>query len=70
MIRTRAIPCLLLRGRGFVKTVRFSDPKYLGDPINIVPPAGPARLIRSAAMRSFPGKKCPRWGGNAESQTS
>lgn len=36
MIRTRVIPCLLLRNRGLVKTVKFKDPKYLGDPINIV----------------------------------
>jgi cyclase len=36
MIRTRVIPCLLLRNLGLVKTVRFRDPKYLGDPINIV----------------------------------
>lgn len=36
MVRTRVIPCLLLRNRGLVKTVRFKDPKYLGDPINIV----------------------------------
>ena len=36
MIRTRVIPCLLLRNLGLVKTVRFKDPKYLGDPINIV----------------------------------
>jgi cyclase len=36
MIQTRVIPCLLLRNFGLVKTVRFKDPKYLGDPINIV----------------------------------
>jgi cyclase len=36
MIRTRVIPCLLLLNRGLVKTVNFTDPKYLGDPINIV----------------------------------
>ncbi|MEX2375970.1 MAG: AglZ/HisF2 family acetamidino modification protein [Dehalococcoidia bacterium] len=33
---TRVIPCLLLSGRGFVKTLKFRDPKYLGDPRNIV----------------------------------
>ncbi|NLI76662.1 MAG: imidazole glycerol phosphate synthase subunit HisF [Candidatus Riflebacteria bacterium] len=32
----RIIPCLLLKGGGFVKTVRFDQPTYLGDPINIV----------------------------------
>ncbi len=36
MLRTRVIPCLLLKNRGLVKTVQFRDPKYLGDPINIV----------------------------------
>lgn len=36
MLSTRVIPCLLLRGRGLVKTVRFKDPTYVGDPINAV----------------------------------
>ena len=36
MIPVRVIPCLLLENRGLVKTVRFSDPKYIGDPINAV----------------------------------
>ncbi len=36
MLKTRVIPCLLLKNGGFVKTVRFSNPKYLGDPRNIV----------------------------------
>jgi len=36
MIRPRVIPALLLKGKGLVKTVKFKDPKYLGDPINIV----------------------------------
>lgn len=36
MLMTRVIPCLLLRNRGLVKTVRFKDPTYLGDPINVV----------------------------------
>jgi len=36
MNKTRVIPVLLLRGRGLVKTVRFGDPKYIGDPINAV----------------------------------
>lgn len=35
-MRTRVIPVLLLRGRGLVKTVKFKDPKYVGDPINSV----------------------------------
>lgn len=36
MLKTRVIPCLLLRNQGLVKTVRFANPTYLGDPINIV----------------------------------
>jgi imidazole glycerol-phosphate synthase subunit HisF len=36
MFRPRVIPCLLLKGRGLVKTIKFKDPKYLGDPINAV----------------------------------
>jgi len=36
MIDTRVIPCLLLKGRGFVKTKKFENPRYLGDPINIL----------------------------------
>jgi cyclase len=32
----RVIPCLLLRRGGLVKTIRFADPKYVGDPINAV----------------------------------
>lgn len=36
MIQTRAIPVLLLTRRGLVKTMRFKDRTYLGDPINIV----------------------------------
>ncbi|MHA2602278.1 MAG: AglZ/HisF2 family acetamidino modification protein [Candidatus Thorarchaeota archaeon SMTZ1-83] len=36
MLRTRVIPCLLLRDLGLVKTVKFRDPKYVGDPINAV----------------------------------
>lgn len=32
----RIIPCLLLKNRGLVKTVKFKDPKYIGDPINAV----------------------------------
>lgn len=32
----RIIPCLLIQGGKLVKTVRFADPKYVGDPINAV----------------------------------
>lgn len=36
MLKTRVIPCLLLKNRGLVKTIKFKDPKYVGDPINAV----------------------------------
>jgi len=36
MLRSRVIPCLLIHKNGLVKTVKFKDPKYLGDPINAV----------------------------------
>ena len=36
MLRPRIIPCLLLRNGGLVKTVRFADDKYVGDPVNAV----------------------------------
>ena len=36
MLRPRIIPCLLVQQGGLVKTQRFKDPKYVGDPINAV----------------------------------
>lgn len=36
MLRTRVIPCLLVRNQQLVKTVKFKDPKYVGDPLNAV----------------------------------
>lgn len=36
MLRPRIIPCLLVRNKGLVKTRRFGDDKYVGDPINAV----------------------------------
>lgn len=36
MERIRVIPVLLLKGQGLYKTVKFKDPKYVGDPINAV----------------------------------
>src|SRR5687768_12337662 len=32
----RFIPCLLLHKGGLYKTVKFKNPKYVGDPINAV----------------------------------
>jgi cyclase len=34
--RKRVIPVLLLNGEGLVKTVRFKNPKYVGDAVNSV----------------------------------
>ncbi len=36
MLTPRIIPVLLIRDKGLVKTVKFKDPKYVGDPINAV----------------------------------
>jgi cyclase len=36
VLRVRVIPCLLLRQGSLVKTVRFRNPAYIGDPINTV----------------------------------
>lgn len=36
MLRPRLIPCLLIHKGGLVKTRGFSEPKYVGDPINAV----------------------------------
>jgi imidazole glycerol-phosphate synthase subunit HisF len=36
VLRPRVIPCLLLANGRLVKTVRFRDPAYVGDPVNIV----------------------------------
>lgn len=34
--RPRLIPCLSIVNQGLVKTTKFSNPRYLGDPINAV----------------------------------
>ena len=36
MLRPRIIPCLLIKDKGLVKTIKFEKPKYVGDPINAV----------------------------------
>jgi cyclase len=36
MLKTRVIPSLLLKNKGLVKTVKFKQPKYVGDPLNAV----------------------------------
>ena len=36
MLYPRIIPCLLVHNKGLVKSVKFSDYKYVGDPINAV----------------------------------
>jgi cyclase len=36
MYRPRVIPCLLLKENGLVKTIKFKNPVYVGDPINAV----------------------------------
>ena len=36
MLKHRVIPCLLLIGARLVKTLKFQNPKYVGDPINAI----------------------------------
>lgn len=36
MLRSRITPCLLVHNNGLVKTTSFTDPKYVGDPLNAV----------------------------------
>ena len=36
MLRSRIIPCLLLKNRSLVKTTNFKNFKYIGDPSNTV----------------------------------
>ena len=36
MLLPRIIPCLLLKDKFLVKTIQFSNPKYIGDPLNAV----------------------------------
>ncbi len=36
MLKNRVIPCLLLHNGGLVKTQKFANPKYLGDPLNAI----------------------------------
>ena len=36
MLRTRIIPCLLLKNESLIKTVKFKKYNYIGDPINTV----------------------------------
>jgi cyclase len=35
-LRPRIIPILLLKNSGLYKTIKFKDPKYIGDPINAI----------------------------------
>lgn len=36
MLKHRVIPCLLVHNGGLVKTQKFANPKYVGDPINAI----------------------------------
>lgn len=36
MLKNRVIPALLLKNGGLVKTLKFKEPKYVGDPINAI----------------------------------
>ena len=36
MYRPRVIPCLLLKDKGLVKSVKFKNHRYIGDPLNAI----------------------------------
>ena len=36
LIKSRLIVCLLIKDNNVVKTVRFDNPTYIGDPMNSV----------------------------------
>ena len=36
MLKKRIIPILLLKNKGLVKGVKFSDYRYIGDPMNAI----------------------------------
>jgi cyclase len=36
MLKTRVMPCLLLNNGRLVKTIKFKNPSYIGDPINAI----------------------------------
>ena len=36
MLRPRIIPCLLIHDKGLIKSIKFNNYKYIGDPINAV----------------------------------
>ena len=36
MLRSRLIPSLLIKGKGLVKTIKFEETIYIGDPINTI----------------------------------
>jgi cyclase len=36
MLYTRVMPCLLVKNRKLVKTVKFKNPAYIGDPVNAI----------------------------------
>lgn len=63
MLRTRVIPVLLLRNGGLVKTVKFADPKYVGDPLNAVKIFNDKRVDELAILdiRATPEGRGPDW---------
>jgi len=36
MLQTRVMPCLLLKNSKLVKTIKFKNPNYVGDPVNAI----------------------------------
>lgn len=53
----RIIPVLLIKDGGLVKSIKFKDHKYVGDPINAVKIFNEKKLMKSLSWISVPQKK-------------
>ena len=47
MLRISVMPCLLLSDRRLVKSVKFKDHKYVGDPLNAI------RIFNQSEIKDF-----------------
>lgn len=57
MFRPRVIPVLLLKNLGLVKSIRFKDYRYIGDPINAVKLFNDLKADELAFLDIFAGKE-------------
>lgn len=63
MLRNRVIPVLLVKDHGLVKTTKFADPKYVGDPINAIRIFNDKEVDELALLdiSATPGKRGPNF---------